>query len=326
MGEENSDAHTISRRAFMGTLAAAGALLPVAGIAGKLKPVMPAKSERLICVFSKHLQWLSIPEMAKAVAGLGYDGIDLTVRKGGHIEPEKAATELPKAIAQIRKAGLEVPMIVTNIIDPKDPSTEPILKAASQAGVKYYRTNWVNYDPKLGVLKTLEHYKKQFQGLAELNKKYNIHGAYQNHSGTNVGAAVWDIYEMLKDIDPRWLGVQYDIMHATAEGGESWVNGLDLLQKHVSCLDIKDFYWAKKDGRWQHQLVPLGQGMINFKKFFSLIKQYNISGPMSIHLEYNLGGADQGKKQITIPKEEVFAAMKRDLQTLRSMLQEAGLA
>jgi sugar phosphate isomerase/epimerase len=327
MGNGFSEApDNMSRRNFVSTLATAGALLPVAGLAGTFESGVPIKSERLICVFSKHLQWLSIPEMAKAVADLGYDGIDLTVRQGGHIEPEQAATELPKAVAQIRKAGLEVPMIVTNITDPKDPFTEPILKAASQAGVTYYRTNWVNYDPKLGVLTTLEQYKKQFRDLAELNKKYNIRGAYQNHSGTNVGAAVWDIYELLKDIDPRWLGVQYDIMHATAEGGESWVNGLNLLQKHVNCLDIKDFYWAKKDGKWQHQLVPLGLGMVNFKKFFSLIKQYNISGPMSIHLEYDLGGADQGKKQITIPKEAVFAAMKRDLQTVRTMLQEAGLA
>ncbi|QNF31734.1 TIM barrel protein [Adhaeribacter swui] len=325
---ENSfiTASSMSRRNFVSTLATAGALLPMAGLANPFTPVSPVKSERLICVFSKHLQWLGVPEMAKAVADLGYDGIDLTVRKGGHIEPEQAATELPKAVAQIRKAGLEVPMIVTNITDPKDPFTEPILKAASQAGVKYYRTNWVNYDPKLGILKTLEQYKKQFRELAGLNKKYNIRGAYQNHSGTSVGAAVWDIYELLKDIDPRWLGVQYDIMHATAEGGESWLNGLDLLQKHVNCLDFKDFYWAKKDGKWQHQIVPLGQGMVNFKKFFSLIKQFNISGPMSIHLEYELGGADQGKKQITIPKDQVFAAMKRDLQTLRSMLQEAGLA
>jgi sugar phosphate isomerase/epimerase len=114
-------------------------------------------------------------------------------------------------------------------------------------------------------------------------------------------------------------------MHATAEGRESWVNNLELLKSYVHCLDIKDFYWAKKDGKWKHELVPLGQGMIDFKKFFGLIKQYNISGPMSIHLEYDLGGADQGEKQITKPKEEVFAAMKQDLQTLRTMLQEAGL-
>ncbi len=321
---KNLPENILSRRRFVARLATAGALLPLAGMAENI-PSWPAKSSYPICVFSKHLHWLSIPEMAKEVAALGYDGVDLTVRKGGHIEPERAAAELPQAIAQIRKAGLDVPMIATDIIDPKHPLTELILKAASQGGVKYYRTAWVEYNPALGVVKTLEHYKKQLAELARLNQKYNIQGAYQNHSGASVGAAVWDLWELLKEIDPRWLGVQYDIKHATAEGGQSWVNDLDLLKSYIGCMDIKDFYWAKKDGKWQHQLVPLGEGMVDFKKYFGLIKQYNIKGPLSIHLEYPLGGADEGKKQITIPKEQVLTAMKKDLQTLRGMLKEAGL-
>ena len=315
---------SLSRRQFIGTLAAT-ALLPVTGVAGQSKLGLPAKTNFPICIFSKHLQWLSIPEMAQTVADLGYNGIDLTVRKGGHIEPERAAKELPEAVAQIRKAGLDVPMITTDLIDPKHPLTEPILKAAGQAGIKYYRTAWVKYQPELGVLKSLEQYKKQFEQLAKLNQKYNIHGAYQNHSGSGVGAAVWDLWFLLKDTDPRWLGVQYDVNHATAEGSASWVNDLDLFKSYIRCMDIKDFYWTKKDGQWQHELVPLGEGMVDFKKYFSLLKQYNITGPMSIHYEYPLGGADQGKKQITIPKDDVLNAMKRDLLTLRTMLKEAGL-
>ncbi|QMU30207.1 sugar phosphate isomerase/epimerase family protein [Adhaeribacter radiodurans] len=326
MDVNNSSAQgIISRRAFIGSLATAGALLPIAALAKNISAVQPVKTDRPICVFSKHLHWLTIPEMAKSVASLGYDGIDLTVRKGGHMEPAQAATELPKVVAQIRKAGLDVPMMVTEISDAQHPLTEPILKAASQAGIKYYRTAWVNYDPQLGVVKSLEKYKKQFQELSALNQKYNIHGAYQNHSGTSVGAAVWDLWELFKDLDPRWMGVQYDINHATAEGSASWVNDVDLLKNYIRCMDIKDFYWAKKEGKWEHQLVPLGEGMVDFKKYFSLVKQYGISGPLSVHFEYPLGGADQGKKQITIPKEEVFAAMSHDLQTLRAMLKEAGL-
>ena len=30
-------------------------------------------------------------------------------------------------------------------------------------------------------------------GLARLNEKYKIHGAYQNHAGSNFGAPVWDL-------------------------------------------------------------------------------------------------------------------------------------
>ncbi len=278
-----------------------------------------------VCIFSKHLQWLDIPEMAKAAADMGYAGIDLTVRKGGHVEPEKAVTELPRAVEQIRKAGLDVPVIATNLIDPKDPLTGAVLRTAGKLGIKSYRTGPLTYDASLGVAKSLEKFKKQLTELAALNKKHNIQGAYQNHSGVRVGASVWDLWVLLKDVDPRWMGVQYDPKHATAEGGMSWVHGLDLLKNHISSMDIKDFYWEKREGKWRHRQVPLGEGMVDFKQFFGLVRQYNITGPMSIHFEYPLGGAQEGNKQLTVPAEEVLAAMKRDLQTLRTMLREANI-
>ena len=40
-----------------------------------------------VSVFSKHLQFLQGEELAKATAQIGFDGIDLAVRPGGHVEP-----------------------------------------------------------------------------------------------------------------------------------------------------------------------------------------------------------------------------------------------
>ena len=42
-----------------------------------------------VSIFSKHLQFLQGEALAKAVAEIGFDGIDLAVRPGGHIEPER---------------------------------------------------------------------------------------------------------------------------------------------------------------------------------------------------------------------------------------------
>ena len=316
----------VSRRQFIGTAVAAGAGLStsVSPSSAIIQPV--DKAGRTICIFSKHLQWLSLPEVAQTVLALGFKGVDLTVRKGGHVEPERVTDELPKAIAILRKAGLEVPMIVTDIVDADDPQSESLLKTAGQLGIQYYRMGYLNYDRRTGVAQNLEQYKKQLQKLARLNQKHNIHGAYQNHAGTRVGAAVWDLWELLKETDPRWLGCQYDIKHAVAEGGLSWVNGLDVIKSHIHCVDIKDFVWAKKDGKWREEIVPLGEGMVDFKTYFARLKQYGISGPMSVHYEYTLGGAETGKKQLTMPPDDVLAAMKRDLQTLQKFLKEAALA
>ena len=44
-----------------------------------------------------------------------------------------------------------------------------------------------------------------------------------------------------------------------------------------------------------------------------------------MHFEYPLGGANNGTRTLTMPKEEVLAAMKQDLDRVRGMLAKAGL-
>ena len=57
--------------------------------------------------------------------------------------------------------------------------------------------------------------------------------------------------------------------------------------------------------------------------YFKLLKKYKINVPISLHLEYPLGGAEHGDSNITIDKKEVFAQMKKDLTFLRQTWQRA---
>src|SRR4051794_18536152 len=77
-----------------------------------------------VCIFSKQLQWMNYQDMANAMAELGYDGIDLTVRKGGHVLPERVSEDLPKAVEAAKKAGIGIYMISTEIEDAVNPLTE----------------------------------------------------------------------------------------------------------------------------------------------------------------------------------------------------------
>ncbi|WP_427622686.1 hypothetical protein, partial [Pseudomonas hunanensis] len=69
--------------------------------------------------------------------------------------------------------------------------------------------------------------------------------------------------------------------------------------------------------------TPLGEGMVDFKSYFSLLKKYKINVPISLHLEYDLGGAEHGASHITIDKKVVFANMKRDLLFIKNAWQSA---
>lgn len=314
----------INRKEFLTSsmLATAGLALHMNGF-GYSQRVQNKKMK--ICVFSKHLQWLNYQDMAVAAAEIGFDGVDLTVRAKGHVLPERVAQDLPKAVAAVRKAGLEVYVISTDIDDASDPLTDKILKTAADLGIFTYRTGWFNYKKNLDIPANIEIFKAKFAGLQEINRKYGMHADYQNHSGEDFGSSIWDLWLSIKDLDPRYIGSQYDIYHATVAGAHSWPVGLELLHKFVHTTDIKDFRWELREGKWELTPVPLGEGMVDLGKYLGLVKKYNIPGPITLHCDYRSGGSESGATTLTIPGSDVLKAIKKDLMVLKELLAEARL-
>ena len=282
--------------------------------------------KRPVHVFTKCLQFLSYDEIAEVLAEQGFDGADLTVRPNGQVLPENVTTDLPKALKALRKAGVDSNMIVTEINNPDDPVSNNILKTMADLGIGYYRMGYFNFDPKKSIPQNLDEHKKTFEKLEKLNRKYGVHGDYQNHSGTRVGGPVWDLYHLLKDRDPEFIGVQYDVRHATVEGGVSWPLGMKLLAPWIRTTDIKDFVWVKDEaGKWRIKNVPLGEGMVDFNTYFELYKSFNIEAPVSIHFEYDLGGAEHGQKDPTMSLDEIKLWLKKDLTFLKNQFAQFEL-
>lgn len=316
---------TQSRRNFIKSSVIAGTMIPFmpgelqASLIGTSNMAIPLK----VSVFSKHLQFLNYRDMADAAAGIGFDGVDLTVRPNGHVLPERVENDLPLAIDAIRKAGLSATMITTAVQDANDPVDRKLLETASKLGIEYYRMNWLKYPDGKSIPEAIGQFKQTLADLSRLNKKLGITGCYQNHSGNLAGASLWELWEILKNADHQNMGVQYDIRHAVVEGGMSWKNGLRLIQPHIKILAIKDCIWLKKNGSWVVENVPLGEGMIDFKAYFKLLKEYKIQVPVSLHYEYPMGGAEHGATSISADKQQIFAAMKRDLRKLQQLWQDA---
>lgn len=317
-----------SRRNFLKTgaaLVSGTMLVPAAFSREALSHVGPGigaagSKAHPVCVFTKCLQYLDYDRLASAIAKAGYDGADLSVRAGGHVLPENVREDLPRAVKALRRAGLSTPMMVTTIVDADDKYTEPILATAAKQGVKYYRMGYLDYDKSKTVPQNIDMHKKAFEKLEKLNRKYGIHGSYQNHSGGRIGGPVWDLYLLVKDLDPKYTGVQYDIRHAVHEGAQSWPLGMDLVAPWISSCPIKDFFWLKKDNRWVAHDVPLGEGMVNFDAFLKKYKELQLSGPFTLHLEYDLGGADKGSRTPTVGHDVIAGYLKQDIDWFREKL------
>ena len=202
--------HDLSRRAFLAGVGGAGLMANLPGVrSASLAPENPS-GHIPVCIFSKHLQFLDWEEMAKTAADLGFDGVDVTVRKGGHVEPERVKEDLPKVVEVVHKAGLKVPMITAGIADANSPHAEDIVRTASGLGIHRYRWGWFYWTDATRPAKTeegrglflpggktvvdrLAELKLRVKQLEALNQKYGACAMYHNHNGAEVGCSIRDI-------------------------------------------------------------------------------------------------------------------------------------
>ena len=318
------------RRDFLKKMSGIGlglSVLPYSGKSVSITKTSDAPAEKIqeICVFSKHLQFLDYDEMAETAAAIGFDGVDLTVRPEGHVLPENVEKDLPKAVNAVEQAGLKVPMITTAITEPGEWESQLILGTASNKGVKIYRMGYMKYDFEKGIEKTLNDKRRLIDKLVKTNAFFNIVGNYQNHDGIDIGAAIWDLWTLFKLHDNEWIGCQYDIRHNIVEGGKSWQVDLRLISPYIHSLVLKDFKWGLVNGKWTVINTPIGEGMVDFPRFFEMVKEMRIGGPVSMHFEYPLTDSPIHEMDPQLAKKQVSEAMKKDLVMVNKYLQEAGL-
>jgi hypothetical protein len=76
---------------------------------------------------------------------LGFDGCDLAVVPGGHVPPEKAGSELMRAIESVSGVGLEVPILTTAMTSGGDPAGRTVLSIAGFMGIPVFRPGYWHY-------------------------------------------------------------------------------------------------------------------------------------------------------------------------------------
>lgn len=304
----------LSRRSFLG---AASAAIAVAGNSASARAAAPPVYNGKLCFFSKALHSMDWKRLAEAVKRMGFDGVDLTVRKAGHVEPERAAEDLPKAVAVIREAGLEVPMITTALTSATDPTARPILATAGKLSIAYFKSGYYYYAYK-DVRAELQRAGQEFRALADLAKQCGIQAGYHNHSDY-IGGPVWDFAPYIESLDPKWAGHYFDPCHATAEGGAAgWKSALHFVAPRLKMVAVKDFTWKKAAKGWDVAICPLGEGMVDVKEFSRILAGANFQGPISLHIEYEPEELPASERE---PK--TISDTERDLAFLKKHLRAA---
>src|SRR6266508_4094870 len=287
-----------SRRDVLKLLGAAPFIASHAGApATSVQPAVPPARAKL-CLVSRHLQWTNMEEAVSVAAEAGCKAIAWTVRQGAHMLPANVERDLPKAVELAHIAG-----------------------------------------------------------LVRLNEKYGTTAMYHTHSASgNIGGGVWDLWLAVRDFNPQFVGLNYDLGHATIRGGTGWIETSHIAHKFVHGLSVKDFRWVKSSGSatgsrgrrggppadrssrppWSPEMVPGGEGMVDFTGMLSYFKSVGFAGPVELYQEYhvnvagvaepvNMLGTDLGKWKREMPESQDVSLLKRDVTFYTNALTESGL-
>jgi sugar phosphate isomerase/epimerase len=279
------------------------------------------KAADKFCAFTESFQEWPIPKVCQKFREIGLDGLDLTVRPGGHIKPEDAEAKLPDAFKAAEDNGVKILMLTTGITD-ADKNAEAILEKCAEHKVDRIKLGYFPYKKFGSLLSTVDAARAQISRVAKLASKYNVLPCVHIHSGPIVPSSGTVGYLLFKDFKPGEVGAYVDPMHMTAEGGlDGWRQGLDLLAPWISLSSVKNSIWMKgerdKAGqqRWEMKKCPLADGMAPLPDFLRTLRTVGYGGLFSLGSEY----VDNNSwKVLTV--DECLAQTAADLKYAKSVL------
>ena len=308
---------TLSRRRFIQAAAGAAAVGSTVARASQDKARAMAGFRGQLCFFSKHLPRMNARDLSRTLKAMGFDGVDLTVRPGGHVDPKRVTNDLPAFVDAIRHEGLLVPMITTELLSDADPVAQPTLETAARLKIPFYKAGYYRYK-FVDVRKELEAAGQQLKSLADLSRRYGMRVGYHNHAGY-IGGPVWDFAPFIERLDAATVGYYFDVRHAVVEGGDGgWRTALDLVSPRLSMISLKDFFWEKSGGSWQQHDCPIGEGMVDWKRYFATLAKARFHGPVSLHIEYDIAGDTPAAQE-----KHMLAAVERDFAFVKARIAEA---
>jgi sugar phosphate isomerase/epimerase len=304
----------LNRRAFLDEAAQRGVALAacVASDSSQLAAAAalaePGRTPRRYVYWTKSLQALDVPGLIAFCHEVGVAGVDLAVRPGYPVNPDNARSELPKAARAFRQAGLVIGLATfpVNLADPSSALTKPLLEAAGAAGVPAVK---IGYFPYIGdVDAALAEARRKLAAWAKLAAQTGVKVCYHTHSGNYLGNNAAGLRLLLQDLDPRHVGAYLDTGHVAVNGGPIRME-LDLVRPWLSLLAIKDMRLERHQGKWQWQVVPVGDGIVRWEEVGAGLQECSFQGTISVHAEYETRSLAERKE-----------LAKRELSVLRKAL------
>ena len=295
----------ITRRELIAGLAAG------AGIASAQDRTAAGPKARLspaICAHSEQFPKIPYDELGPLLKTIGFDGCVVSFGPTGHVTPEHADLDLMRFVEAITGNGLDVPELATTFTSPNHPTVRLAFAVGGEMGVPVFRPG--EWKPAEGAAtaqeidQRLAAIQRDVMGFASMASQTNMAIALHNGAGGAFGAALWDTQMVIRGVDQRLLGYDFDIGYATAHGGqEAAASALRMALPRLKAVTVRDCSWNKTGDGWKLTQCPLGEGMVDWQPFFSALSRVRFTGPMLLAVDYAGGEVTAVRKDLAFLKK-----------------------
>lgn len=236
-------------------------------------------------VFVKPWKSLSIPKLALHVLELGFNLIELPIRPGFPVEPERIEQDLPEAVKTLAELGVSIVNVTVDL-----PLTDERLYAACAANnITMNRVIFKRISPSYW--ESEKDARRQLDAAIPLCEQYGVKIGIQHHYGGSVPINSMGLYNLVKDYDPRYVGAIWDPAHNALQG-EDALTGLELVQSHLCMVNLKNAYWRRmnppdgSEAKWGAYFCAGPHGRTSWADVAAGIKQVGYTGPITFSAEY----------------------------------------
>lgn len=266
-------------------------------------------------MFTKLFGTRPVPEMARTIGELQFDGVDLLIRTGFSVPPDQPEL-IGKAIKIFRAAGLQVPMATTDLTAPGDYPAAAVLSQCRDQGVGLIRLGFWKYDPQVGYRAQFDQARKDLDAVEALAHEFGLTFLIQLHGETIHNSAALTL-PLLSDRDPAVVAAYIDPGNQVVQDGrEDWRMTLDILRPWLRCAGVKNGGWSATEIapsgqlQWRSRWMPISDGMVPWDLVIAGLRASGFDGELSFHSHYE------------VPYEQALDLTRSDLRYVRRLLSE----
>jgi sugar phosphate isomerase/epimerase len=234
-------------------------------------------------VFTKPWMRMPTPCLGEFVRGLGFDGIELPVRPGYQVEPERVVEDLPVAARQLEEVGVKIFSVA-------GPTDEATIVACAQARVPIIRT-MARIGEGEGYLEAEARLRREYDTLVPLLDAHGVTIGVQNHCDRFVSSAV-GLRRLIGKYDPRHVAAVWDAAHEALEGNLPDL-ALDAVWSHLCMVNLKNAIRQRTTGpeaevaQWKVYWTSGRHGLASWPKVAEELNKRGYEGVLCLTAEYS---------------------------------------